>query len=451
MAAPGGSRCVWRKIMKEFIRYVSLNVMGMIGLSCYILADTFFVAQAEGASGLAALNYGIPVYSIMYGIGLMLGIGGATRFSISQGKVKREQKEGKREDTSLSHVIFMGLAVSLCIWLVSLSGSGPLAGLLGAEGDTLTLTKTYIATIMWFAPFFILNNILIAFVRNDGNPKLAMIAMLVSSLSNILFDYIFMFPLKMGMFGAALATGSSPLVSILILAKHLRSGKCSFRFRRCRLSVPVMGNILACGFSALIAELASAVALITFNLVIVNLKGDTGVAAYGIVANIALVVTAIFTGVAQGIQPLVSRYYGSGDTEELNRVVMRGILTVLVSSVLIFAVLMVGMRGIIAVFDRDHDPAMREMAEQGMKLYFIGYFFAGTNIMAATVLSAAAKVKAAFVISNLRSWCLFVPAILLMSKLFAMRGVWCSFPVTEFLIFLISAPVLIHYMIRWYD
>lgn len=437
--------------MKEFIRYVSLNVMGMIGLSCYILADTFFVAQAEGSSGLAALNYGIPVYSIMYGIGLMLGIGGATRFSISQGKVRRERKEEKSEDTSLSHSVYMGLAASLCIWMVSLFGSELLAGLLGAKGDTLSLTNTYITTIMWFAPFFILNNILVAFVRNDGNPKLAMIAMLISSLSNILFDYIFMFPLKMGMFGAALATGSSPLVSILILSKHLRSRKCSFRFKKCRLSVSVTGNILACGFSALIAELASAVALTTFNLVIVHLKGDIGVAAYGIVANIALVVTAIFTGVAQGIQPLVSRYYGSGETEELNRVIKRGILTVLVFSVLIFVVLLTGMNGIIAVFDRDHNPVMREMARQGMKLYFIGYFFAGTNIVAATVLSATTKVKAAFTVSNLRSWILFIPVILLMSKMFAMHGVWCSFPVTEFLIILISAPVLVHYMKGWYD
>ena len=131
--------------------------------------------------------------------------------------------------------------------------------------------------------------------------------------------------------------------------------------------------------------------------------------------------------------------------------VKRGILTVLVSSVLIFAVLMAGMKGIIAVFDRDHDPAMREMAEQGMKLYFIGYFFAGVNIMAVTVLSAAAKVKAAFAVSNLRSWCLFVPVILLMSRLFAMNGVWCSFPVTEFMILLLSVPVLIHYRKRWYD
>ena len=112
---------------------------------------------------------------------------------------------------------------------------------------------------------------------------------------------------------------------------------------------------------------------------------------------------------------------------------------------------MAGMKGIIAVFDRDHDPAMREMAEQGMKLYFIGYFFAGVNIMAVTVLSAAAKVKAAFAVSNLRSWCLFVPVILLMSRLFAMNGVWCSFPVTEFMILLLSVPVLIHYRKRWYD
>lgn len=437
--------------MKEFKRYVSLNVMGMLGLSCYILADTYFVAQAKGASGLAALNYSIPVYSIMYGIGLMLGIGGATRFSILRGKESGNQKEGKNRDTSLSHAVIMGLMVSLCIWLISIFGSKALAGLLGAEGNTLPLTNNYITTIMWFSPFFILNNIFVAFVRNDGNPRLAMIAMLVSSFSNIVFDYIFMFPLEMGMFGAALATGSSPLVSILILSKHLRSKQCSFRLEKCKLSVSVMGNITAYGFSAFIAELASAVALITFNLVIVHLKGDIGVAAYGIVANIALVVTAIFTGVAQGIQPLISRFYGSGNTHELNQIIKKGILTVLISSVLIFIILMLGMQEIIALFDSDKNPVMQEMARQGMKLYFIGYFFAGTNILAAAILSATTKVKTAFSVSNLRSWIIFIPVILLMSKMFGMNGVWCSFPVTEFLVLLVSAPALFHYMKQWYD
>ena len=100
-----------------------------------------------------------------------------------------------------------------------------MAGVLGADSSTLTMSKTYLTTILCFAPFFIMNNILIAFVRNDNNPNLSMIAMLTGSFSNIVLDYIFMFPLKMGIFGAAFATGLAPIISMGILTLHFTRGK----------------------------------------------------------------------------------------------------------------------------------------------------------------------------------------------------------------------------------
>lgn len=435
--------------MKEFIKYVSLNVLGMLGLSCYVLADTFFVAQKLGPTGLAALNFSIPIFSIIQGIGLMLGIGGATRFSIAKSQ-NRNKKQEKDLDTSFTHAVVLCIIASLAIWMIALFGSKALAQLLGANGEILKLTLTYIKMIMWFSPFFILNNILVSFVRNDGNPKLAMNAMLISSFSNIILDYIFMYPFGMGMFGAVLATSISPIISLLILTKHIRSGKCSFHFLRCKLQIAVMGKISACGFSSFIAELASAISLITFNLVIMKINGELGVAAYGIVANIALIVTAIFTGIAQGVQPLVSRFYGKEDSKELNRVIKMGILTALSLFAVIFIIIMFGSNLIISAFDSENNLEMRNIASQGMKLYFIGYLFASINILVVTILSATTKVKIAFIISNLRSWLLFIPAILVLTKMFGMCGVWCSFLVTEFIVILFSGQALMRYMKRWY-
>ena len=198
--------------LKEFARYTSLNVLGMIGLSCYILADTFFVAKGLGTSGLAALNLAIPVYSFIHGSGLMFGIGGATKFSISR-------KSGL-SDLIFTNTLFFAGITALLFFLAGLFLSPQITALLGADSQVAAMTQTYLKMILLFAPAFILNDILVCFVRNDGNPRLSMLAMLGGSMANILLDYVFIFPLGMGIFGAVLATGLAPLISIAIMSGH---------------------------------------------------------------------------------------------------------------------------------------------------------------------------------------------------------------------------------------
>ena len=203
-----------KEIKNIFLKYVSLNVIGTIGLSCYILADTFFVSKALGDIGLASLNFSISIFSIMQGIGLMIGIGGATDYSI-----KKQQRDNSN-NTAFTYSLVMGAVMSLIFIIIAIFFIEPLSKFLGADKITLPLTKTYLTTILSFSPFFILNNILLAFIRNDNDPKLSMIAMLVSSFSNIILDYVFMFPFSMGIFGAAFATALSSIISLGILSIH---------------------------------------------------------------------------------------------------------------------------------------------------------------------------------------------------------------------------------------
>ena len=192
---------------RSFFQYVSLNVLGALGLSGYILADTLFVAHRLGTDGLAALNLAISVFGLINGLGLMLGIGGATRYAIC-----RTQGDGVRADRAFSRALACGGALGGLLALAGLLWAVPLARLLGAEGTILPMCSVYLRTVLLFAPCFLLNHILTAFVRNDGNPKLAMAAMLLGSLSNIVLDYVFLYPMDMGIFGAALATGIAPVV-----------------------------------------------------------------------------------------------------------------------------------------------------------------------------------------------------------------------------------------------
>ena len=420
-----------------FTRYVSLNIAGMIGLSCYILADTFFVAKALGAVGLAALNFSISVFSVMHGLGLMLGIGGATLFSIGSASPDEE-----RGDAAFAHALAAGAAVSAVCVIVGVFFTAPLGTALGADGTTLPLTQTYLKTILCFAPFFLCNNIVLAFVRNDKNPRLCMIAMLVSSFANIVLDYVFMFPLSMGMFGAAFATGLSPVISLCILSIHLKHKKHGFHLRRCALRLSVMLRMVSLGFSAFTGELASAISLITFNLVIGRLAGNIGVAAYGVVANIALIATAMFVGVAQGLQPLASRCCGEGDASSAVRVLRYALVTVAALALALYAPVLLFSEGLVAAFNGEGNARLGTLAAEGLRLYFAGFLFAGVNIVAAAYLSAVGRARQAMVIASLRSCIVLVPVALAFAALFGMTGVWLSFAAAECAVFVPSVLLL---------
>ena len=159
-----------------------------------------------------------------------------------------------------------------------------------------------------YSPLFLCNNLLNCFVRNDGEPRLSMTAMLVGSLTNIVLDYNFIYPMQLGMTGAALATATAPLVGMSILSKHFWKKKNQFHLVKTRIHLKTAVDICRLGVSSLVAELSSGIVILVFNMLTLKFSGTTGLAAYSILANIALVLVAIFTGIGQGIQPIVSSH-----------------------------------------------------------------------------------------------------------------------------------------------
>lgn len=414
----------------------------MLALSCYILADTFFIAQGLGADGLAALNLAIPIYSFINGCGLMVGIGGSTRYSILKAG-------GNDADASriFSHALLVGGVIAAIFMLIGAFGVSELTSLLGADETIFDMTFIYLKVMLFFSPAFILNNIMNAFVRNDGNPGLSMAAMVSGSFANIIFDYILIFPCGLGMLGAILATGFSPLLGLLVLSRHFKTGKpvtggspvtisgpsSDIRLVRFTPSVRTTFDIFALGASSLIAEVASGLVIIIFNLIILDLTGNIGVAAYGIIANLSLVVTAIFTGIAQGLQPIISQAHGNGNRTNIRRFFKYGIVLSLFLSVAIYLLVVVGHEPIIAAFNESGDPELAAIAKDGLFLYFTAFAFAGVNIVSSTLFSCTDHPKQAFVLSSLRGFIVIIPCIIGMAALWGMTGVWLSFPAAELL------------------
>jgi len=418
---------------KLFFKYAGFNVLGMLGISIYILADTFFIAQALGSKGIAALNISIPIYGFIFGIAIMLGLGGATRYSILVAQKKLDQAQ-----TVFASTIKYGLIIGFIFLLVGLFASFWIAQLMGANEAIINDANTYIKTVMLFAPFFIINNVMIAFIRNDQNPRLAMIAMLIGSLLNILLDYLFLFPLALGIFGAALATAIAPIVSLTILSIHFVRPRRLLFITRLKGKMHSLKDIVTLGFPGLITEVSSSIVIITFNMIILRLSGNIGVAAYAIIANIALVVMAMFTGIAQGSQPLISHYHGLNDLTNLRKVKRYAILSAITLAMFTYLVMIVFNHEIVALFNKEQNHTLNKIATEGINIYFLGFIFASVNVILATYLSATEAVKKAFIISMLRGLIVIIPLVVILGILFGMNGVFAAFVIAEFLVFFVA-------------
>lgn len=425
--------------LREFARYTSLNVLGMIALSCYILADTFFVSLGLGADGLTALNLAIPVYSFIHGSGLMIGMGGGTRYSIL-----KSQGNHQEADRVFTNVLYLAAVLAALFVAAGLLFAGDLVRLFGGTGAVFTMCRTYLRVILLFAPAFLMNNVLLCFIRNDGAPQLAMAAMIGGSLSNVVLDWVFIFPCGMGIFGAVFATGLAPIISMGILSPHFFRKKNQFRPVPCKPQLRRTARILSSGVPSLVTEVSSGIVIIAFNGLIMGLEGNTGVAAYGVIANLSLVVIAIYTGIAQGIQPILSHSYGTGDRAGLTIILRCAMMTQVVVSLLIYGIVAAFAPQIAAVFNSEGSAALQAIAEQGLRLYFIACPFAGCNVVLSMYFTSTERPLPAHIISLLRGFFLILPLAFLLAWLGQMAGIWLAFPLTEFLVAALAVSLYFH-------
>lgn len=422
---------------REFLKYTLLSIFGTLGVSCYVFTDTLFISMGMGEAGLTALNLAIPVYSIMYGFCVMLGVGGGTVYAIARGEGNHE-----RGDMIYTSTVVLGLLVSVAFLLAGVFFSAPLARLLGADSAVFEMTDIYLKVLLSFAPAFFINNILAGFVRNDGEPRLAMAATLTGSLSNVLLDYILIFPLNLGMLGAVLATAASPVISVCILSFHIIKKHNNFHFKIKKLNFFTAFSCAAAGTSSLVNEVANAAVVIVFNLLILDIMGNTGIAAYGVIANLAIVAVAIMSGISQGMQPIISRSYGEGNYLYIKQTLKYGLVFAFSLSAVIYGIFLIFPEPITAIFNSENSLELQAEAVNGLRLYFIAIPFAAFNIIICNFFAALKKAVPAAVISLLKGLLLLIPAALLLSLFWGINGVWLSYPAAEILTAFVSLGLL---------
>ena len=414
-------------INRMFLNYLLPSVGGMLGISLYVLGDTLLVGRGLGSNGLTALNVSIPIMNVFSGLGLLFGVGGATIVSIFKG-------EGRDSETNNIFTIALLLS-AIAGALLSIFGLLYLEEfslLMGAsQGLVLNMSKEYLTPLFLASIFFVINTFLIVFVRNDNSPRLSMIAMLASSISNVILDYIFLFVFDWGMRGIGIATALSPIISLIILSSHFIKRRNTIALTSISFNFATLRRIISNGIPGFIIETMAGAVIFIFNKVILGLEGDLGVAAYSIVANLSLFCAAVFNGIGQGIQPIISINYGAGKMERVYKITKLAIFTSLGVGIGFLALGLAFPRGLASIFIKENNPTLMEMSITGIRLYFLSFMLMGLNTVLISFLQSKERARASIGISMGRGFVFILIGITILPRIFAINGVWLTIPLAE--------------------
>ena len=286
-------------VTKLFFRYLLPSIGGTMVTSIYILADTIIIGKGIGIDAMAALNIVLPLFNIFFGTGLLFGVGGAVLMSIAKGR--GDVETGHRY---FSTAVILNAITSLVYMIIFIMFMEQIARFLGATDTTLPYVMEYAPYVLWGLGFFSFSTFLQTFVRNDGAPKLSMIAVSFGGILNVILDIVFVFPLKMGMAGAAIASVIGTTTTFLILILHFFSKKNGLKFRLRGFSLSFARNIFKNGFTSFLLEVTAGLVMFVFNLQLLKYVGDVGISMYGVITNSAIVVTCLCNGINQASQPI---------------------------------------------------------------------------------------------------------------------------------------------------
>ena len=427
-------------LLAEFFEYISSGMVSMIGVAIFILADTFFIANGIGQEAVAALNVAIPIGNILHGTGWMIGVGGAALYSIVRG-----QGDLNRANGIFTFTVKLAAIVATIVCLLLLVFNEPILYFFGASGQTIGLAQEYFIIHAFYGPFFIIANTFVSFVRNDNNPRLATMALMSGAFSNIILDYIYIYWFNWGMAGASFATILSPAITLAVLTLHLNYTKRKLAFAPFRFHLDRLRRIFSIGFSSLLNELASGMIIVFFNQAMLVLVGDVGVSAYAVVANINLVALLIFQGMGQGVQPLISRYYGMTRGQTVKRLVKFSILAIALVGGVLMTINLSFTDQIVSLFNRNDNPEMAMLASQGIRFFSLSIILAGLNILAIYLFAAIERAFASMSISLLRSLILIPPIIFFLASQFGVEGAWATMIVVELITLVFTTSFALYY------
>ncbi|GAA6918667.1 HP1184 family multidrug efflux MATE transporter [Helicobacter pylori] len=424
-------------IRKLFFYYFIPLAFSMISLSTYSMIDGMFVGKKLGKEAIAAVNIAWPIFPGLIAYELLFGFGAASivGYFLGQNKTHRARL--------VFSSVFYFVAISVFILSMALLPfSETIARLFGSNDALLSMSKRYIEIILMGAVFMVLHPLADVFVVNDKRPILAMVAMLIGSLANIFFNYLFIFVLEVGVQGSAIATVIGHAIGVLVLMQHFWFKKGQLYFIK-RFSLSSVISSAKSGVPQSTAEFSASIMILLFNTAIMHTAGERFVSMYGIVMYNAIIFFTTLFAISQGIQPIASFSYGARNLECVKEVFVFGLKVAFCIGIVFYGAYYFLDEFLIKLYlqPSEQDALFMQETKRAMNIYYVGYVFLGMTLLCAVFFQSIQRTKSSFIITISHTLGFIVILLPILSHFYGINGVWVTYPIAQFLAFLVALGV----------
>lgn len=414
------------------LKFAFPSMVMMVFMSCYTIIDGIFISRYLGDHALSSVNIVYPAINILLAVGIMLATGGSAVVAKKMGEGRTQEA---REDFSL--IVAAGVTASVLLLVLTLLFLEPICRLLGANDLLLSHSISYLGMVMLFAPACMLQSLFQLFYVTAGKPHIGLILTISGGIANAVLDYVFLSPMGMGIEGAALATGIGQLIPAVFGVIYFFYEKKELYFAKFALRFQTLLDASSNGSSEMVSNLSNAVITYLFNIIMMRLVGESGVAAITILLYAQFLFNALYLGFSMGVAPVFSFHYGAGNEGELRNIYKISQWFVVLSSILIAGISFLSSEWIVRIFVSAGSQTY-ELAVIGFSIFSIAFLFSGFNIYSSALFTSLSDGKTSALISFIRTFGFILLSLMTLPALFGVNGVWMAIPAAEFLTLFLS-------------
>lgn len=431
---------------KRLLKFTLFSIIMMVVSSIYGIVDGLFVSNFIGTTAFSAINFIWPVIMILATIGFMLGTGGSALVSKTLG-------EGRKEKANQLFSMFIASSIisGIVLGILGIIFIKPLAALMGAEGSMLTECVKYARVLLISLPFYMLQLEFQSFFVTAEKPHLGLFVTVISGVTNMVLDALFIAVFNWGVIGAAIATALSQVSGSVVALIYFALSKTSLlKLVKFRFDFKSLGKACVNGSSELMSNVSMSLVSILYNIQLLNMIGENGVSAYGVLMYVCMIFLSIFIGFSIGVAPIVGYNHGAKNHDELKNVYKKSMVIILLSSVAMFIISEIFARPLSLIFV-SYDQELLELTCRAFYIYSFSYLFAGIAIFASSFFTALNNGLISAIISFLRTLIFQIAAVLILPIFLDVDGIWLSISIAEFLaaivcvVFMITKRKKYHY------
>lgn len=423
---------------QKLIRFTIPTIVMMIFTSIYGVVDGIFVSNFVGSDSFAAVNLIMPALMIFGAIGFMIGTGGSALVSKTIG-----EGDNKKANKYFSMLIYLLIIVGLILTIIAVLMVKPMSKLLGAEGEILEDCITYGAVLIMFLIPFVLQNCFQSFLIVAEKPTFGLVISIITGISNMTLDWLFMYVFKLGIFGAALATGISQTIGgIVPLIYFIRPNKSKLKLVKTKIEWKAIIQACVNGSSEMLTNLSLSLVNMLYNMQLMKYIGADGVVAYGIIMYVGFIFTGTYLGYSIGTAPIIGYHYGAGNTDELKNLLKKSIKLIGITSLIMTIIAEISSKILASIFV-SYDIELLNMTSNAIRIFSISYLISGFNIFSSSFFTALNNGIVSAAISFLRTLLFQIAMIFILPAIWGVNGIWLAVVFAEILSLIVSITFLV--------